>query len=195
MIANKNKMSEIKGYYMYDYSFNIKKDKIPTPDELNKETSPLLRGSKAMREKFNIKEDDKMGRKPKYSKEELEYASKDLDVSIGTIYGLLSNKKLKDLSKETIREYKENRDNNKIKNKKVSELKPQANHIVSKEINQSHYKLGSIEPIDYIVANSMDFLEGNIIKYVSRYKHKNGLEDLLKAKDYLERLIEEVTKK
>ncbi|AFH27140.1 nucleotide kinase [Clostridium phage phiZP2] len=36
----------------------------------------------------------------------------------------------------------------------------------------------------------MDFLEGNIIKYVTRYKHKNGIEDLKKAKQYIERLIE-----
>jgi len=35
-----------------------------------------------------------------------------------------------------------------------------------------------------------DYLEGNIVKYVSRYKHKNGLEDLKKAKWYLERLID-----
>ena len=36
----------------------------------------------------------------------------------------------------------------------------------------------------------MDFLEGNIIKYVTRYKYKNGIEDLKKAKQYIERLIE-----
>ena len=55
--------------------------------------------------------------------------------------------------------------------------------------NPQHYQL-PIQPIDYIVKNNLDFLEGNIIKYVSRYKQKNGLEDLLKAKKYLELLIE-----
>lgn len=56
-------------------------------------------------------------------------------------------------------------------------------------INPQHYQL-AIQPIDYIVKNNLDFLEGNVIKYVSRYKQKNGLEDLLKAKKYLELLIE-----
>jgi hypothetical protein len=60
--------------------------------------------------------------------------------------------------------------------------------------NPQHYQL-PIQPIDYIVKNNLDFLEGNIIKYVSRYKQKNGLEDLLKAKKYLELLIEKEEKK
>jgi hypothetical protein len=38
----------------------------------------------------------------------------------------------------------------------------------------------------------MGFLEGNIIKYVTRYKHKNGKADLLKAKEYLDKLLEQV---
>jgi len=54
----------------------------------------------------------------------------------------------------------------------------------------AHYQHFAIQPIDFIVANKLDFLEGNIIKYVSRYKHKNGIEDLRKAKNYLDWLIE-----
>ena len=54
-----------------------------------------------------------------------------------------------------------------------------------------HYRHGTIEPIDYIKANKLEFDEGNIIKYVTRYKFKNGLEDLKKAKFYLDRLIKE----
>ena len=56
-------------------------------------------------------------------------------------------------------------------------------------INPNHYKKGNIEVIEYILDQKFNYLEGNIIKYVSRYKHKNGLEDLNKAKWYLERLI------
>ena len=55
---------------------------------------------------------------------------------------------------------------------------------------QGHYTLCPIQPIDFIVANNMDFLEGNIIKYIARYKNKNGLEDLAKARHYLDMLIE-----
>jgi hypothetical protein len=45
------------------------------------------------------------------------------------------------------------------------------------------------DPIDFIAANGFDFVEGCIIKYVSRYKYKDGLRDLYKARAYLERLI------
>ena len=58
--------------------------------------------------------------------------------------------------------------------------------------NPDHYdKVGfGIQPLEYIMANELDFLEGNIIKYVSRYPHKGGVNDLLKARTYLERIIE-----
>lgn len=58
-----------------------------------------------------------------------------------------------------------------------------------KAINPNHYKQGNIEVIEYILDQKFSYLEGNIIKYVSRYKNKNGLEDLKKAQWYLERLI------
>lgn len=58
-----------------------------------------------------------------------------------------------------------------------------------------HYNI-KIDPRDYITVNNLDFNEGNIIKYISRYKEKNGLGDLLKAKNYLNYLIEkEIEKK
>ena len=47
----------------------------------------------------------------------------------------------------------------------------------SKQVGGNHYKTLAIEPIRYIVENGMDFCEGNVIKYVSRYKEKNGIED------------------
>jgi len=61
----------------------------------------------------------------------------------------------------------------------------------SDPINPHHYAFdeGVIECIDYIESHAFDFLEGNVIKYVTRYQHKNGAEDLKKAKWYLERLI------
>ncbi len=56
------------------------------------------------------------------------------------------------------------------------------------KINPPYYKR-SIEVTDFIIEYDMNFLEGNIIKYVTRYKNKNGIEDLEKAKWYLEKLI------
>lgn len=61
-----------------------------------------------------------------------------------------------------------------------------------KQIGGDHYKT-AIEPWDYIIANDMGYLEGNCLKYLSRYKKKNGLQDLEKALHYLQKLIE-VTK-
>jgi len=53
-----------------------------------------------------------------------------------------------------------------------------------------HYKGFKIEPLQYIEENGIGFHEGNIIKYVSRWQQKDGLDDLKKAKFYIERLIE-----
>ena len=57
-------------------------------------------------------------------------------------------------------------------------------------VNPAHYADKVISPIEYIVANKMGFVEGNIIKYVSRYKEKNGVEDLKKARWYVDSLID-----
>jgi hypothetical protein len=54
-----------------------------------------------------------------------------------------------------------------------------------------HYNKGDIEVIDYILDQKFNYLEGNVIKYVSRYRSKGGIEDLRKAKWYLEKLIDE----
>ena len=58
------------------------------------------------------------------------------------------------------------------------------------EVGGNHYKEFRIQPIEFIERNKLGFSAGNIIKYVCRYKYKNGKEDLLKAKHYIELLIE-----
>ena len=57
--------------------------------------------------------------------------------------------------------------------------------------NPPHYNQGSIELIDFIKSQNMSYIEGNIIKYTTRYKFKNGIEDLKKAQWYLDKLIAE----
>lgn len=54
----------------------------------------------------------------------------------------------------------------------------------------SHYKDKAIQPVQYIHANRIGYCEGNVIKYVSRWREKNGLQDLLKARHYIDLLIE-----
>lgn len=55
----------------------------------------------------------------------------------------------------------------------------------------SHYQ-GAIQPIDFIMSNNLSFCQGNAIKYVFRYKNKGGIEDLKKAKHYIDFMIEEL---
>jgi len=67
------------------------------------------------------------------------------------------------------------------------EMVPNANDV---QIAGTHYKDKSIQPWDYIVSNKLGYLEGNIVKYVSRWKDKGGIDDLRKARHYLDKLIE-----
>lgn len=54
----------------------------------------------------------------------------------------------------------------------------------------NHYKKQPVQPWDYIAANNLGYFEGNIVKYVSRWRDKGGVEDLRKARHYLDKLIE-----
>ena len=62
---------------------------------------------------------------------------------------------------------------------------------MSKEmiVHPVHYNQG-IECWDYTTSHNMGFLDGNVVKYVTRFRHKNGMQDLLKARQYLDKLIE-----
>jgi hypothetical protein len=58
-------------------------------------------------------------------------------------------------------------------------------------VGGTHYQSLAIEPIDYILANELDFCEGSVVKYISRWRNKNGIQDLYKAKHMIEFLIEQ----
>lgn len=58
----------------------------------------------------------------------------------------------------------------------------------------AHYNAGSIEVIDAIEDWKLNFHAGNVVKYVARHEHKNGIEDLKKARWYLGRLISNLEK-
>ena len=57
------------------------------------------------------------------------------------------------------------------------------------QIGGDHYKRSEIQPIQYIQANNLPFEEGNILKYITRHRYKNGKEDILKAIQYLEFIL------
>ena len=65
-----------------------------------------------------------------------------------------------------------------------------ASSSLDKQEGGDHYKKRVIQPWEYIAANKLNFWEGNVVKYVTRHQSKAGLEDLKKARHYLDYLIE-----
>ena len=61
---------------------------------------------------------------------------------------------------------------------------------LSQQVGGSHYKNMVIQPVEFIEKNNLGFCAGNVIKYICRYKNKNGIEDLKKARHYIDLLIE-----
>ena len=57
-------------------------------------------------------------------------------------------------------------------------------------INPNYYTGMTISPYEYVTKNNLNWEQSNVVKYVSRYKGKNGKEDLLKCIKYIELLIE-----
>lgn len=58
------------------------------------------------------------------------------------------------------------------------------------QVAGDHYKKLKMQPVEYILANGLEFCEGNIVKYISRWRDKGGVEDLRKIKQYCDFLIE-----
>lgn len=69
----------------------------------------------------------------------------------------------------------------------VGSNKPSA---LATQVAGDHYKNAAIQPVQYIHANGIGFFEGNVIKYVTRHRAKNGAEDIKKAIHYLNLLLE-----
>ena len=61
---------------------------------------------------------------------------------------------------------------------------------LNKQEGGDHYKNLKIQPVEYITANNMSFLEGNVIKYISRHSMKNGIEDIKKVIHYCELILQ-----
>ena len=58
------------------------------------------------------------------------------------------------------------------------------------QVGGNHYQQMAYQPLSFIMELGLNFCEGNIIKYIARYKNKNGLQDLKKAQHYLQFLLE-----
>ena len=64
------------------------------------------------------------------------------------------------------------------------------NKSLTYQVGGNHYKNFKIQPIEFIYKNNIPFIEANIIKYVCRHRFKDGKEDLLKARHYIDMLLE-----
>ena len=61
---------------------------------------------------------------------------------------------------------------------------------LAEQVGGDHYKTMAVQPIEFILQNDINYIEGCIIKYLCRWRKKNGIEDLEKARHYLAILIE-----
>ena len=66
-----------------------------------------------------------------------------------------------------------------------------AQSALDKQVGGDHYKKYAIQPIEFITKNNIPFIEGNIIKYIVRWRDKGGVETLEKIKHYVDMLIED----
>ena len=64
---------------------------------------------------------------------------------------------------------------------------------LKQQVGGNHYKKLAIQPVEFILHNALGFCEGNVIKLVTRWKDKGGIQDLQKAQHYLSILIEHET--
>lgn len=72
----------------------------------------------------------------------------------------------------------------------IKQPEPSAKTALQRQEGGQHYKNNAIQPIVYIHANKLGFCEGNVVKYITRHKEKNGAEDIRKVIHYCELLLE-----
>jgi len=58
------------------------------------------------------------------------------------------------------------------------------------QVGGSHYRDCGIQPVEYIHANKLDYFEGNVVKYITRHKEKDGPEDIKKVIHYAQLILE-----
>jgi hypothetical protein len=94
------------------------------------------------------------------------------------------------MNHDTLKQYIEEQQQERIEGYKQQASRATNLRANEQQVGGAHYAVKAIQPWDYIIANDLGYLEGNIVKYVSRWKDKGGVEDLKKAQHYLQKLIE-----
>ena len=75
-------------------------------------------------------------------------------------------------------------------NPTMNNMNPTPTPANFRQVGGDHYASKAIQPWDYITSNNLPFLEGNIVKYITRWRDKGGVQDLHKARHYLDKLLE-----
>ena len=73
---------------------------------------------------------------------------------------------------------------------RLSNYPDEKSYVKSAQVGGDHYQKGALQPWDIFLAWGLDPWAANVVKYILRFPHKNGLEDLKKAKHYIDFLIE-----
>ena len=74
---------------------------------------------------------------------------------------------------------------------KKTNIKKEAIIATDRQVGGDHYKTCKIQPVDYIVENNLTFLEGNVVKYITRHRRKGeGARDIEKVIHYCELILE-----
>jgi len=74
---------------------------------------------------------------------------------------------------------------------KKTNIEKEAILATERQVGGSHYKSCKIQPVDYIVENNLTFLEGNVVKYITRHRRKGeGASDIEKVIHYCELILE-----
>ena len=94
---------------------------------------------------------------------------------------------MKEMTKQEYMDYLEKTEKLLIDKDTATPAPPSA---LAVQVGGGHYKSRAIQPIEYIHANNLNFSEGSIVKYITRWRDKGGVKDLEKIKHYVELLIE-----
>jgi len=70
-----------------------------------------------------------------------------------------------------------------------SEIEDEMENVYKQQTGGTHYQNLKITPVEYAMKNNLNACEFSVVKYISRHRWKNGKEDLLKAKDFIDMLI------
>jgi len=71
----------------------------------------------------------------------------------------------------------------------LTEIEDEMGNVYKQQTGGSHYQNLKITPIEYAMENKLDACQFSVVKYITRFRDKNGLEDLMKAKDFIDMLI------